>query len=60
MSRLSRNCLAQTPRGETLDDARTNLKDAVIMMVLEANRELSERSLRGADVIREALTLPAA
>jgi len=29
-------------------------------MVLEANRELSERSLRGADVIREALTLPAA
>ncbi len=46
-------------QGETLDDARANLKEAV-MMVLEANRELSEQSLRGADVIREALTLPAA
>jgi len=46
-------------QGDTLDEARTNLKEAVAM-VLEANRELSEQSLRGADVIREALTLPAA
>ena len=45
-------------QGDTLDEARTNLKEAVVM-VLDANRELSEQSLRGADVIREALTLPA-
>jgi len=29
-------------------------------MVLDANRELSEQSIQGADVIRETLTLPAA
>jgi predicted RNase H-like HicB family nuclease len=46
-------------QGETLEEARTNLREAVAM-VLEANRELSEQSLRGTDVIREALTLPAA
>jgi len=46
-------------QGETLDEARANLQEAV-GMVLEANRELSEKSLRGADVIREALTIPAA
>jgi len=46
-------------QGDTLEEARANLKEAVAM-VLEANRELSEQSLRGADVIREALTLPAA
>jgi predicted RNase H-like HicB family nuclease len=46
-------------QGCTLEEARANLKEAVAM-VLEANRELSEQSLRGADVIREALTLPAA
>jgi predicted RNase H-like HicB family nuclease len=46
-------------QGETLEEARENLQEAVTM-VLDANRELSEQSLRGADVIREALTLPAA
>jgi predicted RNase H-like HicB family nuclease len=40
--------------GETLGEARANLEEAVAM-VLDANRELSERSLRGADVIRETL-----
>jgi predicted RNase H-like HicB family nuclease len=44
-------------QGETLEEARTNLKEAV-MMVLDANREVSEHSLEGADVIREILTLP--
>jgi len=43
----------------TLEEARSNLEEAVAM-VLEANRELSEQSLGGADVIRESLTLPAA
>lgn len=46
-------------QGETLEEARVNLEDAVTM-VLEANRELSEQSLKGADVIRETLNLPAA
>lgn len=44
-------------QGKTLEEARSNLKEAVTM-VLDANRELSEESLEGADVIREALTLP--
>lgn len=46
-------------QGATLEEARANLEEAVAM-VLEANRELAERSLEGADVIREPLTLPAA
>jgi hypothetical protein len=36
-----------------------NLEEAVAM-VLDANRELSAQSLLGAEVIREALILPAA
>ena len=46
-------------QGDTLEEARANLQEAVTM-VLDANRELSEQSLKGADVIRETLTLPAA
>jgi len=46
-------------RGETLEEARANLEEAVTM-VLDANRELSEKSLEGAEVIRETLTLPVA
>ncbi len=46
-------------QGETLEEARMNLEEAVTM-VLDANREISEQSLAGADVIRESLTLPAA
>ncbi len=46
-------------QGETLDEARANLEEAV-SMVLEANRELSEQSLLGAEVTRETLVLPAA
>lgn len=46
-------------QGETLEEARTNLEEAVTM-VLEANREMSEQSLAGAIVIRESLILPAA
>ena len=36
-------------QGDTLDEARENLKEAV-SMVLEANRELAERQLTGKDV----------
>ena len=46
-------------QGETLEEARANLEEAVAM-VLEANRDLSEKSLEGAEVIRETLILPAA
>jgi predicted RNase H-like HicB family nuclease len=45
-------------QGTTLEEARANLEEAVVM-VMDANRELSEQSLEGAEVIREALTLPA-
>jgi predicted RNase H-like HicB family nuclease len=46
-------------QGETLEEARTNLEEA-ITMVLDANREMSRQSLAGTDVIRESLVLPAA
>ncbi len=46
-------------QGATLEEARANLEEAVVM-VMDANRELSEQSLEGAEVIREALTLPVA
>jgi predicted RNase H-like HicB family nuclease len=46
-------------QGDTLEEARANQEEAVTM-VLDANRELSEQSLEGADVIRETLILPAA
>lgn len=46
-------------RGETLEEARSNLAEAV-ELVLAANRALSEAALEGQDVIREPLHLPAA
>lgn len=46
-------------QGETLEETRENLKEA-IELVLEANRQLAEERLNGADVIREPLFLNAA
>jgi predicted RNase H-like HicB family nuclease len=46
-------------QGETLEEARANLQEAVAM-VLEANRQLTTRSVGDAEVIREALIVPAA
>ncbi len=43
-------------QGDTLDEARENLKEAVYM-VLEANRELAERSIVGKEVSREPFDL---
>ena len=43
-------------QGATLKETRENLREAV-HLVLEANRLLSEESLRGRDVIREPLGL---
>ena len=39
-------------QGATLDEVRENLKEAV-QLVLEANRELAERSLVGQNVSKE-------
>lgn len=44
-------------QGETLDEARENLREAV-QMVLEANRELAEQSIAGKVVSREPFELP--
>ena len=46
-------------QGDTLEEAPANLEEAVTM-VLDANRDLCEQSLAGAEVIRETLILPAA
>ena len=43
-------------QGVSLDEARANLSEAV-ELVLDANRALSEESIKGQDVIRERLVL---
>ena len=45
-------------QGATLDEARENLREAV-EMVLEANRELAQKSLAGQTVTREPFALSA-
>lgn len=46
-------------QGTTLEEARTNLEEAVAL-VLQANRELAQESLEGQEVIREPLSISAA
>ena len=46
-------------QGATLEEARANLEEAVTL-VLEANRDLSAQAMKGAEVIREPLIMPAA
>jgi predicted RNase H-like HicB family nuclease len=41
-------------QGASLDEARANLSEAV-ELVLDANRALSEESIKGQEVIRERL-----
>ena len=45
--------------GDTLEEARNNLRDA-IGILLEANRDLASRSHRGKKVAREKITVPVA
>ncbi len=45
-------------QGKTLEEARTNLVEAV-ELILESNRQLAEESLAGHEVIREPLAVPA-
>ena len=46
-------------QGETLEEAKLNLEEAMIM-VLEANRALAEERIAGQEVIREAVSLSVA
>jgi predicted RNase H-like HicB family nuclease len=46
-------------QGATLEEARANLAEAV-RLVLDANRELAEEEIAGAEVIRERLRVTAA
>ncbi|HXU40400.1 MAG TPA: type II toxin-antitoxin system HicB family antitoxin [Blastocatellia bacterium] len=46
-------------QGSTLEEARTNLEEAVAL-VLKANRALAQESLQGQEVIREPLSISAA
>ncbi len=46
-------------QGNTLEEARSNLPEAV-EMVIEANRALTEEWLQGLEVIREPIVVPAA
>ncbi len=43
-------------QGETLEEARSNLREAVTL-VLETNRALAEETLIGREVLREPLLL---
>ena len=43
-------------QGSTMEETRENLKEAV-QMVLDAHRELAERSIAGKDVSREPFDL---
>jgi predicted RNase H-like HicB family nuclease len=43
-------------QGATIEDARENLREA-IALVLEANRELAEKSLVGQSVVREPIEI---
>jgi predicted RNase H-like HicB family nuclease len=43
-------------QGETIEEARSNLQEAV-ELVLAANRELAEEGLNGREVIRESFVI---
>ena len=45
-------------QGKTLEEARENLKEAVLL-ILEANREIARRESAGHDVIREQIAISA-
>ena len=45
-------------QGKTLEEARENLKEAVLL-ILGANREIARRESAGHDVIREQIAISA-
>ena len=50
--------LGANTQGKTLDEARSNLREAV-ELIIESNRALAQADAVGADVIREPLNLSA-
>jgi hypothetical protein len=54
-SRLKRSSPAPI-QGATLEEPRENLQEAATL-ILEANRELAEKSLAGQNVVRESFDL---
>ena len=54
--RVCRGIASANTQGATPDEARENLKEAV-QLVLEANRELAERTLAGQNVCKEPFAL---
>jgi hypothetical protein len=56
--RIRRGIAWSHTQGDTLDEARANLKEA-LQLVLEANRELAERSIVGRSVSKEPFDLVA-
>jgi hypothetical protein len=57
--RFRRGITGANTQGETLEETRANLEEA-IELVLEANRAMAEEQLMGQDVIRESIALSAA
>ena len=51
-------CPGANTQGATLEEARTNLRDAVLL-VIEANRMFALEDTAGAELIREPLTVTA-
>ncbi len=49
---------AASTQGASLEEARTNLREAVAL-VIEANREISREDASGRAVIREPITITA-
>ena len=43
-------------QGETIEKTRENLKEA-ILLVLEANKQITKKSLAGQEVIREQISV---
>ena len=51
--------LGANTQGETLEEARENLKEAIVL-ILESNRALSEVELKNKPVLKEAIRINAA
>ena len=47
-------------QGDTLDDARENLKDAIQLMLESLREDAEKRATPGVRIIRERITVPAA
>jgi len=55
-SPIRRNCQVRFPKGDTLEEARENLRNA-IQQLLEANRQIAATSKLGKKVTRETIAV---